>query len=321
MQYLFKICLTLAEWFEDWRGSSLAQRETERKTILTFFSQSAMGGMIGYFFVMLVVALSAHDFSPFLLVLLPVFLVFGAVWGAVVGFFIWLPGALLKRRIGFAGRAASAIGGMSLLGAAVFYWLGGQLSTDISPWLIGYLSAVYLPIIVLTGSGIRPVRALLFGAGGRSARRRYRSWLAVPSGFLLRATSIFALAESLLALAFWISARISPWSNDAGYDELPTIVLAITYFVSSTYFSLKTPRKTFLFPIAITLNVPAVFLMITERQVGTSDSDFLAYSYLGFICVWIVYTLGCLLAPAATSQVAQLVDGTYALKGYRNATV
>ena len=320
MQYLFKICLTLAEWIEDVRGSSLAQRETERKTILTFFSQSAMGGMIGYFFVMVVVALSAHDFSPFLLVLLPVFLVFGAVWGALVGFFIWLPGALLKRRIGFAGRAASAIGGMSLLGA-VAYWWEAQPSTDISPWLIGFLSAVYLPIIVLTGSGIRPVRALLFGAGGRSERRRYRSWLAIPSGFLLRATSIFALSESLLALAFWISARMSPSSNDSGYDEATTIVLAITYFVSSTYFSLKTPRKTFLLPIAITLNVPAVFLMITERQVGTSDSDFLAYSYLGFICVWIVYTVGCLLAPAATSPVARLVDGTFTLKGYRNATV
>ncbi len=322
MQYLFKICLTFAEWVEDRRGSWRAQRETERKTILTFLSQGAVGGgMIGYFFVTVFAAFLLHGYSPFAFAALPFFLVFGAVWGAASGFFIWLSGALLKRRLGFAGRAVSAIGGMSLLGAAVSYWLGRQLRDETSPFLIGYVSAIYLPIILLTGSGIRPGRALLFGAGGRFAQRRYRHWLAVPPGFLLRLTSIFGLLESSLALAVWISVRMSPWPNDSGYDDLPTIVLAVTYFVASTCFSLKTPRKTFLLPIAITLNVPAVFLMISEREVGTADSDLLAYAYFGFICLWIVYTLGCLIAPVAASHAARLVNGTFVIEKSHNATV
>ena len=280
-----------------------------------------MGGMVGYFFLIVAATLQPQGYSSFYFVVLPFLLAFGAFWGVASGFFIWLPGVFLKRRIGFVGRAVSAIGGMSLLGAAVFYWLGGQPSKEMSPWLIGYLCAISLPIIVLTGSRIRPGRALLFGAGGRFAQRRYRHWSAIPSGFLLRAISIFGMLEALLAFAVWISVRMSPWSNDSGYDELPAIVLAITYFVASTYFSLRTPRKTFLWPIAITLNVPAVFLMISERQVGTTDSYFLMYTYFGFICLWIVYTLGCLIAPVAASHAARLVNGTFILKKSHNATV
>ena len=321
MQYLFKICLTLAEWLEDTRGSWRARRETEKKTILTFLSQGAVGGMIGYFLLIVSVALHPNGYSYFYYVALPVLLAFGALWGAVAGFVIWLPGALLKRRIGFVGRTVTAIGAMSLLSAAVSYLTGEQPNNEVYPRLIGYVCAMYLPIVLMTGSEIRPGRVLVFGAGGRIARRRFRHWLAIPPGFLLRATSIFGMLEAFLALAIWISLRMSPWANVSGRDGLPTIVLAITYFVTGTYFSLKTPRKTFLLPLAIALNVPAAFLMMSEKQVGNADSDFLAYSYFGFICLWTVYTFGCLIAPVATSRAARLVNGTFILKKSHNATV
>ena len=321
MLHPFKICLTLAEWIEDRRGRARSRRETEGKTILTFLSQGAVGGMIGYFFVTVFAALSAQGYSPFFFVVLPFFLVFGGVWGAVAGFFVWLPGALLKRRLGFLSRTVCAIGGMSLLSAAVFYGRTERLDNEMYAWLVGYLCAVYLPIILMTGSGIRPGRALVFGAGGHIARLRFRHWLAVPPGFLLRAASIFGVLEALLALAVWISARISPWSSASAREGLPAILVAVTYFVTSTYFSLRTPRKIVLLPLAIALNMPAAFLMVSEKQLGTPNSDFLAYTYLGFICLWLVYTLGCLIAPTATSPVARLVNGTFTFKGYRNATV
>ena len=321
MQHLFKICLTLAEWNEDRRGRARSRRETEKRTILTFLSQGAVGGMIGYFLLLVCFALRPNGYSFLYYVALPVLLAFGALWGAVAGFFIWLPGALLKRRIGFLGRTVTAIGAMSLLSAAVFYRTGEQPNYEVYPRLIGYLCAVYFPIVLMTGSGIRPGRVLVFGAGGRIARRRFRHWLAIPPGFLLRATSIFGMLEAFLALAIWMSVRLSPWSNVSDREGLPAIVLAITYFVTSTYFSLKSPRRTFLLPIAIALNLPAVFLMISERQVGNADSNFLAYSYFGFICLWTVYTLGCLIAPVAASRAARLVNGTFILKKSHNVTV
>ncbi|MEP6569771.1 MAG: hypothetical protein ABJC10_08360 [Acidobacteriota bacterium] len=321
MEYLLKICLIFGEWIEDKRGSWRAQLEAEKKTILTFLSQGAVGGMVGYFCLIVLASSQAHGYAVFYFVLLPVFLAFGAVWGAAAGLFVWMPGALLKRRIGFVGRSGSAIGGMSLLSGAVFYLLGVTASFGMYPWLIVYVCAMYLPIVLLTGSGIRPGRLLVFGAGGRIARRRFRHWLIIPPGFLLRAASIFGMLEALLPLAVWISVRMSPGSDVSGRDGLPAIVLAITYFSTSTYFSFKTPRKTFLLALAIALNVPAVFLMMTEKQFGTADADFLAYSYFGFICLWTVYTFGCLIAPVAASRAIRLVNGTFILRKSQNATV
>jgi hypothetical protein len=236
--------------------------------------------------------------------------------------FVWLPGVLLKRRLGFAARAVITVGSIWLLGIAFSYWVSAQEPNELSmSWLIGSAFAVNLPIVLITGSVIRPGRLLVFGAGGRLARRRFRHWLVIPPGFLLRATSIFAMLEAFLALAVWISVRTSPWSDVSGRDALPAIVLAITYFVASSYLSLKTPRKMFLLPLAIALNVPAVILMISEKQVGTADSQFLAYSYFGFICLWTVYTFGCLIAPVAESRAARLINGTFILKKTHNATV
>ena len=325
MDYLIKICLTIGEWFEDRRGSRQARRETERKTILTFLSQGAVGGMIGYFLLIVGSAPAAGGNSTFFCAVLPFFLVFGAVWGAVAGFFIWLPGALLKRRIGCIGRTLSAVGGMSVLGVAVFYWgTEVRLADEASAWVIGYLCALYLPIILITGSAIRPARGLLFGVGGRIARRRFRHWLAVPPGFLLRAASVIGMLEGILALTFGIFRQLSARTNvstvsaDAG---LPELVLALAYFTTSAYLSFKTPRKSFLPLLAFALNLPAVFLMITEKAVGTSTSDFLAYSYFGFICLWTVYTVGCLIAPENESRAARLVNGTFTLKRSDKMTV
>jgi hypothetical protein len=321
MRYLFRICLTLAEWVEDARGIWRARRETETRTIFTFLAQGAVGGMVGYFVFIVWAALHRNGYGFLYYVLLPIILTFGALWGAVAGFFIWLPGALLKRTIGFAGRAIVALVGMSLLSAAVCYLTATQ-PTDVKyPWLIGYVCMFYLPIVLLTGSAIRPVRVLVFGVGGRIARRRFADWLAIASGFLLRATSIFGLLEALVALAIWISVQRSPWSDVSDRDGLGAIFLAITYFLTSTYFSLKTPRKIFLLPLAMVLNVPAVFLMMSEKQVGTADHNFLAYSYFGFICLWTVYTFGCLIVPVTASRAARMVNGTFILKKSHNATV
>ncbi|MEP6819873.1 MAG: hypothetical protein ABJA18_10090 [bacterium] len=320
MQYPFKTCLTLAEWIEDRRGRARSRRETEKRTILTLLSQGAVGGMFGYFLVIVLsTALYPNNYSFIYFIVLPVFLAFGAFCGAVTGLFVWLPSVRLKRKIGFIPRTLITAGAMSLLSIALSYRMPEeQVSTW---WLACFVCAMYLPIVLMTGSGIRPGRVLVFGSSRCSPRRSLRGWLAIPPAVLLRVASIFGLLESSLVLAVWISARMSRWSSASPLEGLPAILLAITYFLTSTYLSLRTPRKIVLLPLAIGLNMPVAFLMVTENQLDTLASDFLAYSYFGFICLWMVYTVGCLIAPTAASPAARLVNGTFTLKGYRNATV
>jgi hypothetical protein len=118
--------------------------------------------------------------------------------------------------------------------------------------------------------------------------------------------SIFAVFESVVALTIWISARTSAWFNLPASERLPDIALAIIYFATSTYFSIRTPRKLVLLPTAIALNVPLAFLIASQQRIGTSYSEFLAYSFLGFVCLWAAYTLGRVIAPEPASDILKL---------------
>ena len=328
MRHLIEIYLSGWEWYQHRRGIASARaesREAEKKGILTFLSQGASGGVIGYFLTTVcgaVLYFDGNGMLPYVLfALLPIILAVGAFCGALTGIFVWLFSVLLKRRIGFVARAFITAGVMFLLGFAISFWLRAQPSSDWSVWsLAGFTCVMYLPIVLMTGFQLRPGRVMAFGSGG-IPRRSLRAWFAAPPGFLLRAASIFGVMESLLVLAVWISAQMSLSSSSFPLDSLAAIILATLYFGASAYFSFKTPRKMFLLPIAIALNLPAVLMMVSEKQFNTMDSNFLAYLYLGFICLWILYSFACLIAPAPASRIVKLVNGTYVIKTYSNATL
>src|SRR6476646_56580 len=329
MRHLFEIYLSGWEWYQDRRGVAAARaerREAEKKGILTFLSQGASGGMIGYFLITVCGAVLYFDgdgMLPYVLfALLPIILAVGAFCGAVTGVFVWLFSLLLKRRIGFVARAFITADVMLLLGLAISFWLRAQPSSDWSVWSVaGFTCVMYLPIVLMTGSQFRPGRVMVFGVGDGIPGRSLRAWFATPTGFLLRAASIFGVMESLLFLAVWISAQMSPSSRAFPLDSLAAIILANVYSGASAYFSFKTPRKMFLPPIAIALNLLAVLMMVSEKQFNTIDSNFLAYLYLGFICLWILYTFARLIAPAPASRIVKSVNGTYVIKTYSNATL
>ena len=154
-----------------------------------------------------------------------------------------------------------------------------------------------LPVALMTGSRLRPGRMIVLGAGPRSTRHNFGSWLSIPVGFLLRVASTFGLLEALMTLVVWISNGREDWSWSPSRETLPAIALAVLYFGASTYFSIRTPRKFFLLPIAILVNLPFAFLTRDLRRSESLDSVFLAYTFLVFICLWMVYTLGRLIAP------------------------
>ena len=113
--------------------------------------------------------------------------------------------------------------------------------------------------------------------------------------------SIFALFESVVALAIWISWRTSEWVDLPASEGLPELALAVIYFATSTYFSIRTPRKLLLLPAAIVLNGPLALLIVSQQRISTPYSEFLVYSFVGFIGLWAVYTLGRLIAPEPSS--------------------
>lgn len=314
MQHPIEICVTAGEWFEDRRGTArawLARREPETKTVWTFLAQGAAGGAIGYFFLVTAGALAYPvDWAIIYCLFVPMFLAFGALLGSIAALFVWLAGRLLKRRLNFFTRAVVVSGVFAAITVMQFHltkglegWQGSQ-GSQTEQWPISLIMVsifiMKLPIVLLTGSRVRPCRLLLSGAGPRSPRLNVGSWLAFPAGFLLRVVSIFGLLEALMVLATWIAngGIDAQWIKPR--ESFPAIALAILYFAASSYLSIRTPRKFFLLPTIILLNVPLASLMVFLERFAMrhfETESYVFYPLLAPICLWVVYTLGRLIAP------------------------
>jgi hypothetical protein len=271
----------------------------EKKTIVTFLSQGAVGGVIGYFLLMVFSVISFPNYYNYLyLGALPMILGYGSAFGSTTAVFVWLAGVLLKRRLRFVARVVIAMAVMTLLAAALSYLTDEPQRDQWSViWLIGFSCGLGLPVGLITGSRISPWRMIVLGSSPRGARRDFGSWLSIPVGFLLRVASVLALLEALMTLAVWISYRRSNGFEFLPREYLPAIVLAVLYFAISTYFSFRSPRKFFLLPTAILLNLPLAVWLVNLTRAGTLDSNFLAYPSLVFMSFWAVYTLGRMIAP------------------------
>ena len=308
MRHPIEICLRAGEWFEETRGKASARRwrkKTEQKPIWTFLSQGAVGGAFNYFLLLAFIMLwyREHHVPPVPLLALPFFLIFGAVFGAAAALFVWLPGRVFKRRFSFVARVAFAMAGASVLTLTFLYLIGAQDYDFALYWRLGFTGGVGLWVGFATGSVIRPCRLIVLGASKHHADGDSDSWLAPPFGFFLRAASVFGLFEALIALATWVADSSGP----IGYARprhLPVIIIVVLYFAASSFFSLKTPRKVVLPTIVLLMNVPSVVLIICLRTVNTISAFVLTYALLLMIGLWVIYTVGRLLAPQSFQRIA-----------------
>jgi len=308
MRYLIEIYVTAWEWIQDRRGIAAARRAQEKrenKKLWTFLSQGAVGGAIGYFLLLLCTAgIQPGGWSLVYPVILPIFLLLGAILGVVISVFVWLGSLLFKRKLKFVARAMIVAGVTTLLSVLLAYLLDARptpqspLSTTVS-----LLCVLELPIVLLTGSSIRPCHLLLLGAGPHNTRHNFGSWIMYPTGFLLRVVSIFGLFEALMMLALWMTAPTQEWWQLSAPEYEAVIVLAVFYFPTSVYFSFKTPRKALLPLTVIFLNLPMAAGILHLTNFATGLSIFLSYLFLGLICLWAAYALGCLIAPAPVQPV------------------
>jgi hypothetical protein len=153
------------------------------------------------------------------------------------------------------------------------------------------------PIVLLTGSSIRPCHLLLFGAGVHNPRPEFGSWICYVAGFLLRVVSIFGLLETFLILSLAISAPPAEWPEFSRPGRLAAMVLAAFYFPTSVYFSFKTPRK-LLLPTVVFLNVPLAVWIFGLATAATEASVLLSYCLSTLLGLWAGYTVAFLIAPA-----------------------
>lgn len=317
MRHLINLYVSSWEWFEDRRGRAAAlelQREPETKKVWTFLSQGAVGCGLGYFILVAGYAIYAPDnFNLFFCIVLPFVLMLGAVWGSFAGFFVWLAGAIFKRRLNAVHRTLVIVGSLMLFSQGVSYLInaylknaylmnGGTVENFSLIWTVGLWGAVCGPIVWATGSKIRPGHLMLLGAGDHRKRYNLGDWLACPAGFFLRAVSILGFIESLLFTVLWVGARTADNVSYPAPEHLPPIIIAILYFFLSTYFSFATPRKAYLLATAIVVNLPLLMLLGYLRRFTSDDSWFLSYMLIALIGLWAMYTLGRLIAPEPTSQ-------------------
>lgn len=301
MRYLIEIYLAAWEWLQDRRGRAAArseQHDSEEKKLRTFLSQGAVGGALGYFLLSFGFAAQPGMFTGVLLVFLPIILVFGGAWGAFNALFLWFAEVLFGRKLNFVLRAVVAGGVAAVLGVGLFY-LQPESRTDY--WtvseILGIAFVIYLPIVLMTGTQVRPGHLIFLGAGERGPRRNVGNWIAGPAGFLLRAVSILGFLQALMMVALWSAASSVDRVDYGSREDLPAIAIAVFYFFLSAYFSIATPRKAFVVPTAILVNLPLIGLLSYVMQAATDEAAYLSYLLLVPICLWAVYTLGRLIAP------------------------
>lgn len=292
-------------WSRADKRSTWTAPKLQIKTLLTFLSQGAVGGAVAYFLLAVFSLISYPNYYNYLfLSALPMFLGYGSAFGSSTAVFVWLPGVFLQRRLGFVARAVISMTAMPLLAAALAY-LTNELEGNPRSlaWLIGIFCGTGVPVALITGSRVSPWRMIFLGSGPRVSRHNFGSWLSIPFGFLLRVANVFCLLEALMTLAVWISYRRSDGFVFPAREHLPVIVLAVLFFAISTYLSFRSPRKFFLLPIAILLNLPLAVWLVNLTRVGTLDSNFLGYPCLVLISLWALYTLGRMIAPESARGV------------------
>lgn len=308
MEHLINIYVTSWEWLEDRRGKTEALRErgyVETKRIWTFFSQGAVGGAIAYFLLLAGYAASHQNGLNIILCgVMPLMLAVGAAGGAFVSVFIWLTGVIFKRRLNAIARTLVVAGVSMLFGAGFTYFNHSSADNELPLlWTLILAAVAYTPIVLMTGTKIRPGHLIVLGAGERSKQYNFGNWLTFPAGILLRSLSIFGLFEALMMLAIWISARPTDWLGEANSGTLGAIVVAILYFLLSSYFSIATPRKAYVLPTAILVNLQLLVLLGYLSEFNSDNALYGFYALVGLLCLWAVYTLGRLLAPEAVSRV------------------
>lgn len=233
----------------------------------SFFSQGLAGGSLTGFIFVLLVGLLVDDLSPgWAIPLTPVYMMIGAVLGAIQATLIWGAYRITGLQIRVLARVVFMTIYYALLSGFIYYKTGVTADVDFAIGVgIGWFAL--LPVALLVGSGVKPWELFTFGsiATSNGTRIGSRSVLATLGTLPLRVLSIYA---SVVWILTFVCVRYVK-STAIGDDKLFTIPLV--YLLVSTYLTFRSPRKLVLLAIGILLNVPAAYLFYTSYQINFKD--------------------------------------------------
>lgn len=256
----------------------------------SFFFQGVAGGTLSGFILVLLVGLLVQDLHPgWAIPLTAVYMMMGAVAGAVKATLIWGAYRITGLHIPVLARVVFMTICTALLSGFIYYKTGATADVDFAIGVgIGWFAA--LPVALLVGSPVKPWELFTFGSMATSnGRMGSRSVLATLGTLPLRVLSIYA---SIVWILTFVCERYIK-STAIGDDRLFTVPLV--YLLVSTYLTFRSPRKLVLLAIGILLNVPAAFLFYTSYQINFKDElwgeeiPWLVNMSGEFLVVWVIF--------------------------------
>lgn len=257
----------------------------------SFFLQGLAGGALSGFIFVLLVGLLVQDLHPgWAIPLTPVYMMMGAVVGAVKAASIWGAYRITGLQIRVLARVVFMTICIALLSGFIYYKTADPDNVDFAIG-VGIAWFAVLPVAILVGSQMKPWEFFTFGsiATSHGTRIGSRSVLATLGTLPLRLLSIYA---SVVWILTFVCERYIK-STAIGDDKLFTVPLV--YLLVSTYLTFRSPRKLFLLVVGILLNVPTAFLFYSSYQINFKDDwwgeeiPWLANMSGMFLIAWVIF--------------------------------
>ena len=260
----------------------------------TFVLQGILGGILGGF--IYVAATTLRSDKPDLtevLVVTPLFMFAGAIFGALMATTIWMLPLASGLRMGAGMRVALVINGVGLVALVMIQVAEIYKNHDLAATVfIAMLSG--LPTALLVGSRVKPWKLFTFGSiamvrNGVETRDESENLLSILGTLPLRFLSLATVAVWFLRLA--CERKINP-----EVFSFPTwFVISAVYPVFSAYVTFRSPRISVLLINAIGINLPLIFFSAVAY---TNYSDVVSLSSLpydlsilrtAFVLAWIIF--------------------------------
>ena len=265
----------------------------------SFFFQGLAGGMLGGFIFVLLIALWVleHPHPDRVIVITPVFMIMGAIFGVVKAAFLWGAYRVTGLQIRVLTRVAATAISTGLVCWGLHYMAGPNNEEFALGMGIAWLTT--LPVALVVGSRVKPWEFFTFGSIATSDGNRVgsRSVPATLGTLILRFLSIYA---AIVWILIFVCQR------HVARPYFPTELLfsvALLYYLVSTYLTFRSPRKPVLLAIAILLNLPTAFLFLISYEINFNHESW------GEDIPWMVNMSGMFLIAWLIFLVARLCVG------------
>ena len=268
----------------------------QRRGIGTYLAQGASANAAIVYVLMLGCSLNAPSGPDMvMLIAVPVYVLIGAVPGAVVGSLFWLAEVVIGRRLGIVVRAATAIVLPTLI--VIIVSLAFDLTTSFLPIILAAVAilTITLPAALLSGSRFNPLRRVVLGLESISG---FGDKVFFPFGVFLRFASVLGMAEVIIFLTT-LPAR-SLWQFTFGGDGFGEAIVVFFYFAMTGAVSFGLSQKLRVtLAAAVFLNVPAAIWAAQPERYLAVGSKVTAISIWILIGLWIPFVAGRVLTTEA----------------------